>query len=131
MFIDYIFNGYNGYILLRNLIILLIVLSITLNIIFYFKQNKIITYSIIVIAPLNSFIVSLWIINHSRQLLNEFYELAIPFRENSNEALIDGIIFYYKLLNQELVLSVVSFIVLIISITLLKKKSAMRINNSK
>ena len=130
MYIDLIFSGYKGYILLRNLIILFLVISIFLNVLNYFKQNNKIVNLIIAIASLNALIINLWIINHLRSLLNETYELAIVFRENSNEELINGIGLNYPLLNQELFLSILSFLVLITSFVLIKKKSINKNNSS-
>jgi hypothetical protein len=123
MYIDLIFSGYNGFILIRNIVSILFIILIILNILYYIKGNRIVGYLIIIIAPLCSFVINLWLINHFRNLMHEFYTLAIVFRENDNEKIINGIILNDKLLQQEFIFSLISLFILFISFLIIKKKS--------
>jgi hypothetical protein len=55
--------------------------------------------------------------------MHEFYTLAIVFRENDNEKIINGIILNDKLLQQEFIFSLISLFILFISFLIIKKKS--------
>ena len=126
MYIDLIFSGYSGFILIRNIASLLFIILIILDILYYIKGNKMVGNFIIIMAPLCSFIINLWLINHLRNLMHEFYGLAIVFRKNSNEEIINGIIFNDELLQQEFIFSLVSLIILFISFLIIKKKSFLK-----